>query len=59
MDRPYIICHMLTSLDGKIIGDFWKKSGQPILLTNTKEFMIVTDVERGYVAGLPWRKTSR
>ncbi|WP_339315123.1 hypothetical protein [Paenibacillus sp. FSL R10-2734] len=22
MDRPYIICHMLTSLDGKIIGDF-------------------------------------
>ena len=22
MDRPYIICHMLTSLDGKIIGDY-------------------------------------
>lgn len=22
LDRPYIICHMLTSLDGKIIGDY-------------------------------------
>ena len=22
MERPYIICHMLTSLDGKIIGDY-------------------------------------
>ncbi|MEC0111212.1 RibD family protein [Paenibacillus taichungensis] len=22
MDRPYIICHMLTSLDGKIAGDY-------------------------------------
>jgi riboflavin biosynthesis pyrimidine reductase len=25
MERPYIICHMLTSLDGKIIGDFLLK----------------------------------
>lgn len=24
MKRPYIICHMLTSLDGKIIGDYLK-----------------------------------
>ncbi|MFC7686617.1 dihydrofolate reductase family protein [Ureibacillus sp. GCM10028918] len=24
MERPYIICHMLTSLDGKIIGDYLK-----------------------------------
>ena len=22
MNRPYIICHMLTSLDGKVTGDF-------------------------------------
>jgi hypothetical protein len=22
LERPYIICHMLTSLDGKIIGDY-------------------------------------
>ena len=22
MDRPYIICHMLTSIDGKVTGDF-------------------------------------
>lgn len=22
LDRPYIICHMLTSLDGKIIGNY-------------------------------------
>ncbi|TDT63324.1 RibD family protein [Fonticella tunisiensis] len=26
MDRPYIICHMVTSLDGKVTGDFLKKS---------------------------------
>lgn len=26
MDRPYIICHMVTSLDGKVTGDFLEKS---------------------------------
>lgn len=25
MDRPYIICHMVTSLDGKVAGDFLGK----------------------------------
>jgi riboflavin biosynthesis pyrimidine reductase len=25
MERPYIICHKLTSLDGKIIGDYLKE----------------------------------
>ncbi|MEH7743646.1 hypothetical protein V7659_01110 [Neobacillus drentensis] len=25
MERPYIICHMLTSLDGKIVGDYLKE----------------------------------
>ncbi|MDO7904818.1 hypothetical protein Q5741_00150 [Paenibacillus sp. JX-17] len=24
MEKPYIICHMVTSLDGKIIGDYLK-----------------------------------
>ncbi|QGQ45771.1 dihydrofolate reductase family protein [Metabacillus sediminilitoris] len=24
MERPYIICHMLTSLDGKVVGDYLK-----------------------------------
>ena len=22
MNRPYIFCHMMTSLDGKIMGDY-------------------------------------
>ena len=26
MDRPYIIFHMVTSLDGKVTGEFLKKS---------------------------------
>lgn len=26
MDRPYIICHMVTSLDGKVTGDFLEES---------------------------------
>ena len=26
MDRPYIICHMVTSLDGKVTGDYLGKS---------------------------------
>lgn len=26
MNRPYIICHMVTSLDGKVTGDFLSKS---------------------------------
>jgi|GEM_PF-2179859 len=25
MDRPYIICHMVTSLDGKVTGNFLGK----------------------------------
>ena len=25
MNRPYIICHMLTSIDGKVTGDFLSK----------------------------------
>jgi hypothetical protein len=24
LERPYIVCHMLTSLDGKIVGDYLK-----------------------------------
>lgn len=26
MNRPYIICHMVTSIDGKVTGDFLSKS---------------------------------
>ena len=26
MGRPYIICHMVTSLDGKVTGDFLEKN---------------------------------
>lgn len=26
MERPYVVCHMLTSLDGKIDGDFFSAS---------------------------------
>jgi len=22
MDRPYVVCHMLMSIDGKVTGDF-------------------------------------
>ena len=24
MNRPYIICHMVSSVDGKVTGDFFK-----------------------------------
>ena len=26
MNRPYIFCHMMTSLDGKIMGNFMETS---------------------------------
>lgn len=26
LERPYITCHMLTSLDGKIVGDFLEEN---------------------------------
>ncbi|MFV0411808.1 MAG: dihydrofolate reductase family protein [Oscillospiraceae bacterium] len=26
MDRPYVICHMLTSVDGKVTGNFLRKA---------------------------------
>ena len=25
MQRPYVICHMCTTIDGKILGSRWKK----------------------------------
>lgn len=28
MDRPYIVCHILSALDGKIAGTF-QKPGRP------------------------------
>ncbi len=27
MNRPYIICHILSALDGKIAGDFMSTGG--------------------------------
>lgn len=32
MDKPYIICHMVTSLDGKVTGDFLRKSEHSSLI---------------------------
>lgn len=32
MDRPYIICHMVISLDGKVTGDFLEKSAYSKLI---------------------------
>ena len=32
MDRPYIICHMVISLDGKVTGDFLGKSAYSELI---------------------------
>ena len=26
MKRPYVVCHMLTSIDGKIDGEFFESS---------------------------------
>lgn len=34
MDRPYIICHMVTSLDGKVTGGFLEKSEYSGLIEN-------------------------
>ena len=34
MDRPYIICHMVTSLDGKVTGDFLKKKQYSSLIAD-------------------------
>lgn len=35
--RPYVICLMMTSLDGKILGDKWGKSDQVLALTKSFE----------------------
>lgn len=59
LERPYITCHMLTSLDGKIVGDFLEENFNGIFYQkNTREFMIVTNAKHGFAAGLPWRNTS-
>lgn len=34
MDRPYIICHMVASLDGKVTGDFLGKSAYSGLIAD-------------------------
>ena len=32
MDKPYVICHMVTSLDGKVTGDFLHKKEHSVLI---------------------------
>lgn len=32
MERPYVICHILSSLDGKITGRLWGRKQQESLV---------------------------
>src|SRR5215211_5090964 len=33
--RPYVICHMVTTIDGKILGNRWGKTGSADLFETT------------------------
>ncbi|MGF7399085.1 hypothetical protein PQ744_01520 [Thermoanaerobacterium thermosaccharolyticum] len=51
MDRPYIICHMVTSLDGKITGEFLKKVNTVNSLKTTTEYIGSTERTAFFVVG--------
>lgn len=42
MNRPYIFCHMMTSLDGKIMGDY--------MSTPEGDFIVKADIPMYYVS---------
>lgn len=44
MNRPYVICHMLSSIDGKVTGDFL------FLPNRTKASEIYYEINRNYKA---------
>lgn len=37
MNRPYVICHILSSLDGKINGLLWRRMQQGRLVGNMEK----------------------
>ena len=40
MDRPYIFCHMLMSLDGKIVGKYMDKKNVMNLVSNFMKLLL-------------------
>ena len=49
MTRPYIICHMVMSIDGKVTGDFLSRS------EGEKATEIYYEINRNYKAdGFIW-----
>lgn len=53
--RPYIICHMTTSLDGKVTGEHLRRDHHgPSAKYITKSTAITKQMPMP-VVGLPWR----
>ena len=49
MNRPYIFCHMMTSLDGKIIGDYMDTlEGVMYFMILLLERMPIINIRDGY-----------
>ncbi len=54
MNRPYIFCHMMTSLDGKIMGSYMNTKGEKTLemyfITYPLEKILITNIKAGFPA---------
>lgn len=51
-ERPHVICHMLTSLDGRIVIREWKLASQPELVAAAEQFRVFASrTLAGHVAG--------
>lgn len=54
MNRPYIFCHMMTSLDGKIMGSYMNtKEGENagnVFYNISLEKILITNIKAGFPA---------
>ncbi len=55
MHRPYVICHMVTSVDGKVTGNFYMTRHAKELRMPTTGSTGITRQMLTPAGGLPWR----
>ena len=50
MTRPYVFCHMMTSLDGKIIGNYMRTPEADAAPVPDGDFVAVSDASKYYIS---------
>ena len=50
MTRPYVFCHMMTSLDGKIVGNYMRTPEADAAPVPDGDFVAVSDASKYYIS---------